>query len=91
MKLIIDVDDEMYKRIRNSVCVPDVYGDIAINKIFEGIPYEERPQMTNEDIIKFIKDNCRECNEVDREMYENCKQCGFLKKFLENKGGNKCK
>lgn len=42
--------------------------------------------MTNEDIIKFINDNCRVCNEVDREWYENCEQCGFLKKFLENKG-----
>lgn len=42
--------------------------------------------MTNEDIIKFINDNCRECNEVDREMYENCEQCYFLKTFLENKG-----
>lgn len=46
-------------------------------------------QMSNEDIIKFIKDNCRDCNEIDREMYNNCEQCGFLKKFLENKGGNK--
>ena len=42
--------------------------------------------MTNEDIIKFIKNNCRECNEVDRELYENCEQCGFLKTFLEKKG-----
>lgn len=42
--------------------------------------------MSNEDIIKFIKDNCRVCNEVDREMYENCEQCYFLKTFLENKG-----
>ena len=80
MKLIIDIDDEMYKIIRNSVSVPDMYGDIAINKIFDGIP------LNNEDIIKFISDNCRECNEVDREMYEHCEQCGFLKKFLENKG-----
>lgn len=42
--------------------------------------------MTNEDIIKFISDNCRECNEVDREMYEHCEQCYFLKTFLKNKG-----
>ena len=42
--------------------------------------------MSNEDIIKFINDNCRECNEVDREWHENCEQCGFLKTFLENKG-----
>ena len=45
--------------------------------------------MSNEDIIKFIKDNCRDCNEVDREMYENCEQCYFLKTFFEEKGGNK--
>ena len=38
--------------------------------------------MSNEDIIKFINENCRECNEVDRE-YENCEQCGFLKTFLK--------
>lgn len=45
--------------------------------------------MRDEDIIKFIKDNCRECNEVDREMYENCEHCYFLKTFLKNNGGNK--
>lgn len=47
--------------------------------------------MSSEDIIKFINDNCRDCNEVDREMYENCEQCGFLKTFLEKKGDNKLK
>jgi tRNA G26 N,N-dimethylase Trm1 len=52
---------------------------------------ENSKDDAKEDIIKFIKDNCRDCNEVDREMYENCEQCGFLKKFLENKGGNKLK
>ena len=43
--------------------------------------------MSIDDIIKFINENCRECNEFDREWYENCEQCGFLKKFLEKPQG----
>ena len=42
MKLIIDIDEEMYKRICEAPSVPDMYGtDIvnALNRIIGGMPY----------------------------------------------------
>lgn len=42
MKLIIDVDDETYKRICEAPSIPDMYGtDIvnALNSIIGGVPY----------------------------------------------------
>lgn len=47
MKLIIDIDEEMYKRICKAQSVPDMYGvDIvnALNRIKNGKPYEEKSQ-----------------------------------------------
>ena len=44
MKLIIDIDEEMYKRICEAQSVPDIYGtDIVntLNRIREGTPHEE--------------------------------------------------
>lgn len=45
--------------------------------------------MTNEDIIKFINENCRVCDEADKEWYKNCENCYLLKEFLENSNSPK--
>lgn len=47
MKLMIDIDEDMYKRICEAQSVPDMYGtDIvnALNRIREGVPHEEIPK-----------------------------------------------
>lgn len=65
---------------------------MTFNEVWKELEKEDEAFITarkqSEEIVKFINENCRECNEVDREMYENCEQCYFLKTFLENKGDN---
>ena len=42
--------------------------------------------MSNEDIIKFINDNCRHCSsgEVYQDMIDDCHDCPLLKKCMED-------
>lgn len=47
MELLINIDEDMYKRICEAQSVPDMYGtDIvnALNSIREGMPHEEIPK-----------------------------------------------
>ena len=51
MQLIIDIDDEMYKRICEAQSVPDMYGtDVvnAINRIKTGTPCNQIATICNQ-------------------------------------------
>ena len=70
MKIVIDIDEEMYKRICEAQSVPDMYGtDVvnALNRIKEGVPCEERPQ--GEWIVLVDADNIQTCK---------CSICGRI-------------
>lgn len=76
MKLVIDIDEEMYKRICEAQSVPDMYGtDIvnALNRIIGGVPYNaptvepERPQ--GEWVVLVDEDNIQTCK---------CSICGRM-------------
>lgn len=60
MKLIIDIDEEIYKRICEAQSVPDMYGtDIvnALNSIIGGVPYNAPTVAINKDFYRKDKSN----------------------------------
>jgi hypothetical protein len=69
MKLIIDIDDEMVcNDIKNKALEPTSETDkVIINALYNGIPYEERPQgdlISREALKKAINSNIEQATKV---------------------------
>lgn len=83
MKLIIDIDEEMYKRICGAQSAPDMYGtDVvnAINRIKKGIPCNNLQQgewlWLGDNPNPNHKWSCNKCGRGVKEQENFCPNCG---------------
>ena len=82
MKIVIDIDSEVYNFIRNRGHVP--YGVSIANEIANGTPLEERQQGEWEDYsVNFYK--CPECGYLLNKDCPNCQNKVILPKGGEGK------
>ena len=91
MKLIIDIDEEMYKRICEAQSVPDMYGtDVvnAINKIKHGTP-------VSTELATSLQQTCNNLQQrpqgtwifrhgVTCGGYYKCNKCGEIERAEKN-------
>ena len=90
MKLIVDIPDKVYNECREGVMSME-NNCIIGNAVFDGIPYEERPQGEwQPDMDSFYCDQCGvTALEINRKWYKSnfCPNCGAdMRKGGKNNG-----
>ena len=87
MKLIIDIDDEMVcNDIKNKALEPTSETDkVIINALYNGTPYEERPQGEWQPISGGNRYECNQCKEYAPSFKDGSEH---LSNFCPNCGAN---